>query len=323
MVTRKAGGSGDDDPERPAKIFALGPADRGMRLDRFVAEALGIGRKAARELCDAGLVRVDGRAGAKGDFLREASAVEVREPASESPVAEPELELDVRLERPELVVVSKPAGMPTAPLAPGERGTLAGALVARYPEMRSLGYRVREPGLVHRLDTLTSGLVVAARNKESFEVLVNGLRRGLLEKRYLAVVSGLGLEESGTIDLPLTPNAGPRGGVGVPATATEYARDSITHFRVLSRGAGLALLEIDASPAFRHQIRAHLSAIGHPIVGDTPYGGAPHPLLSGRHALHASHVAWAGDAVPSFEVTDPAPAEFLALLAAGGAAPDS
>lgn len=322
MVTKGEGDAGEGGAFA-AKVFELGEADRALRLDQFVARSLGIGRKGARELCDAGHVRIDGRVAAKAASLRDATAVEVRELPSESPLAEPELELDVRLERADVVVVHKPAGMPTVPLAVGERGTLAGALVARYPEMRGFGYRPREPGVVHRLDTLTSGLVVAARTAESFDALVNGLRRGELEKRYLAVVSGIGLEDSGSIDLPLTPNAGPRGGVGVPPTATEYARDSLTKFRVLSRGGTLALLELDAGPAFRHQVRAHLAAIGHPIVGDLPYGGAPHPLLPGRHALHASQVAWAGDAVRSFEVTDPAPAEFLALLASGGSAPES
>jgi 23S rRNA pseudouridine1911/1915/1917 synthase len=320
MVTKRAGGSGDG-PERPPTVFELAPNER-LRVDQFVAQALGIGRKAAKALCDSGRVKIDGRVAGKGESLRGATAVEVREPESESPIAQPELALDVRLERPDLVVVSKPAGMPTVPLAAGERGTLAGALVARYPEMRAIGYRAREPGVIHRLDTLTSGLLVAARTRASFEALVSGLKRGEIEKRYLAVVPGVGLEASGTIDLPLTPKAGPRGGVGIPETQVEYARDSLTRFRVISRGGGLALIELEVGAAFRHQIRAHLAAVGHPIVGDRTYGGAPHALIPYRHALHASYVAWAGEAVRSFEVTDPAPPEFMALLA-GGRAPSA
>jgi 23S rRNA pseudouridine1911/1915/1917 synthase len=315
VVTRRASGSGKS-PERPPTVFELLPADRKLRVDSFVARALGLGRKRARALCDDGSVRVDGRVAQAGDPLSGAATVQVVEPMSESPLEEPEAELEVRLERQDLVVVSKPAGMPTVPLAAGEQGTLAGALVTRYPEMRALGYRAREPGVVHRLDTLTSGLVVAARTSAAFELFVRELKQGRLRKRYLAVVKGAGLSASGTIDLPLAPNARERGRVGVATGEPGYSKDAVTHFRVVERGAGFALLELDAGPAFRHQIRAHLAALGHPIVGDVPYGGEPHPRLGPRHALHASYVAWAGDAAPSFEVKDDAPREFRALLGA-------
>ena len=255
--------------------------------------------------------------------MAQASWVEVSELEDESPPAEPELELDVRLERPDLVVVAKPAGMPTVPLAPGERGTLAGALVARYPEMRAFGYRAREPGVVHRLDTLTSGLVVAARTRSAFDELVQALKLGELQKRYLALVHGEGLPPAGSIDLPLAPDHKDGSRVRVVDLKARYAHPAITYFRVLEQGSGLALLELDAGPAFRHQIRAHLAASGYPIVGDRQYGGEQHPGLPGRHALHASYVAWAGDGARNFEVATEVPAEFRALLAGGEASSES
>jgi 23S rRNA pseudouridine1911/1915/1917 synthase len=298
-------------------VFELAPGDRTLRVDQFVGQALRIGRKRARELCDAGRVRIDGRTARKGDRLNDALVVEVAELDDESPPAEPDLPLDVRLELPELLVVSKPAGMPTVPLAAGERGTLAGALVARYPELRGFGYRLREPGVVHRLDTLTSGLVVVARTADAFASLVQQLRLGKLRKRYLAVVRDAGLPSSGSIDLPLSPDARDHGRVQVAPPQAPYARAAVTHYRVLERGGGRALLELDAGPAFRHQIRVHLAALGRPIVGDAPYGGELDRRLPGRHALHASYVACAGDAVPSFEVTDETPSEFRALLEGG------
>ena len=112
--------------------------------------------------------------------------------------------LNVRLELPELLVVEKPAGQPSAPLAPGELGTVANALVARYPEMAGVGYRPREPGLLHRLDTQTSGLLVAARSEASFAALKAALSGGLLEKRYLAVVTDHGLERQGRVESVLS-----------------------------------------------------------------------------------------------------------------------
>lgn len=305
--------SGGD--QRPLRIFELGVSDRGLRLDQFVARALEVGRKRAQALCDAGDVRVDGRVGKKGQILAGATSVEIRDFADESPEAEPELALDVRLERPELVVVSKPAGMPTVPLAPGERGTLAAALLARYPEMRGVGYREREPGVIHRLDTLTSGLVVAARTERAFSALSEGLKSGALAKRYLAVVASPGFADSGTIEEWLATDASGR--VRVAKIGESYAKHTLTKYRVVERGPLFALVEVEVSAAFRHQIRVHLSSLGYPIVGDASYGGAPDPRLPGRHALHASYVAWAGDAGASFEVSDEAPPEFRALLAGG------
>ena len=305
--------SGDD--ERPPRIFELGSADRGLRLDQFVARALDIGRKRAQALCDAGEVRVDGRVGKKGQMLGGASLVEVRELAGESPEAEPELALDVRLERPDLVVVSKPAGMPTVPLAAGERGTLAGALLARYPEMRDVGHRQREPGVIHRLDTLTSGLVVAARTERAFAALAEGLKSGALSKRYLAVVASPGFADSGTVEEWLSTDA--NGRVRIAGIGESYAKHTLTQYRVVERGPKYALVELAVGAAFRHQIRVHLASIGFPIVGDASYGGETDPRLPGRHALHASYVAWAGDAAASFEVKDDAPPEFRALLVGG------
>lgn len=301
--------------EPPPRIFELGATDRGLRLDQFVARALDVGRKRAQALCDAGEVRVDGRIGKKGQMLGDATLVEIRGVADESPEAQPELPLDVRLERPDLVVVSKPAGMPTVPLAPGERGTLAGALLARYPEMRSIGYREREPGVIHRLDTLTSGLVVAARTERAFSALGEGLRSGSLVKRYLAVVASAGFPEFGTIEEWLCTDAS--GHVRVAGIGESYAKHAVTRYRVVERGAERSLVELEVSAAFRHQIRVHLASIGYPIVGDKSYGGVQDPHLPGRHALHASYVAWAGDAGASFEVSDEAPAEFRALLVGG------
>lgn len=278
-----------------SKSFVVAPAEAAQRLDRLVAQRGGVGRRGARELCETGRVTVDGRRGRAADLVPAGALV-----AFEAPAAEAERDagapLDVRLETREVVVAHKPAGQPSAPLRPGELGTLANALLARYPEMATFGRKAREPGLVHRLDTQTSGLVVAARTPDAFERLSDALERGKLRKRYLAIVANSELPDDGTLDAPLGPDPRRRGRVApVPDGAAGYARASITHFRVLERRAALVLVELTMSKGFRHQIRAHLASVGAPLVGDSLYDGPAWPEHPERHALHASYVAWAGD----------------------------
>jgi len=295
-------------------------ADGGNRLDKFLSQQIpGVGRHKAAELCARGLVRIDGQRAKKSTLLQVGAriTVELDEPASLEP--EPELPLDLRLERAELVVVNKPAGMPTAPLSLTERGTLCGALLARYPEMQGVGHRAREPGIVHRLDTQTSGLVLAARSAAAFTQLNQALEREQLHKRYLAVVSAAGLAESGEISRALAPDPAHPERVRVLAEGAHdesgYARHKLTSYR-LKRVAGTrALIELTVGSAFRHQIRAHLAAIGHPITGDAVYGGELLPTLGARHALHASQLSWSGtENLPGFTVYEPLPADLAALL---------
>lgn len=292
--------------------------DKGQRLDKFLAEHVAdVGRHRAAELCASGRVRVDGRRAKKSALLSPGAKVTVELDEPELMQGEPELELEVRLERPELVIVNKLAGMPSAPLRTGERGTLCGALLARYPEMQGVGYRAREPGIVHRLDTQTSGLMLAARSSESFQRLAHALELGRLQKRYLAVVSAANLPESGEISRPLAPDAAHPERVRVLDLDEQggYARHKITRYRIVRKGLGRALLEVEVASAFRHQIRAHLAAIGHPIAGDAVYGGETVATLGARHALHASGLSWPGDASSAgFSVFEPPPPEFAQLL---------
>ncbi|HEY2407995.1 MAG TPA: RluA family pseudouridine synthase [Polyangiaceae bacterium] len=299
--------------------FLLAPDEKPERLDKLLCARLPeLGRKRAGELCDQGRVRVDGRRAKKGSVVQPGSRVELEwsEPAGLEP--EPEHELSVLLEQPQYVVVDKPAGTPTAPLSLAERGSLCGALLARYPEMAEVGHRRREPGIVHRLDTQTSGLVLAARTPRAFSRLSQALDSGALKKQYLAVVSGETIAESGEIARALQPDTTEHGRVRVlddDEIEVGYARLKVTRYRRLRVGAGRALLELRLESAFRHQIRAHLAAIGHPIVGDRLYGGEREPRLGERHALHASQLAWSGDAdLRGFSVSAPLPETLARLL---------
>jgi len=298
--------------------LVVSAADGGERLDKFLARTVpGVGRKRARELCELGHVRVDGRRARAAEPLRAGANIEL--PLDEErPVGELDLDLDVRLELASVLVVHKPPGQPSATLRPGERGTLVNALVARYPELGGTGHRLREPGLVHRLDTETSGLLVVARTAPAFATLTRALGAGRLTKRYLAIVAACELPAAGVVDAPLGPDPARRGRVHVVLDpARDYAKPSTTRFRILERSERYLLLELEVARAFRHQIRAHLASLGAPLVGDALYAGPAWPAAGTRHALHASYVAWAGDrTVPSFAVNAELPEDMRRLLGA-------
>jgi 23S rRNA pseudouridine1911/1915/1917 synthase len=182
--------------------------------------------------------------------------------------------------------------------------------------MRGVGHRAREPGIVHRLDTQTSGLVLAARSAQAFTRMSQALTGEELQKRYLAVVSAHGLAESGEISRALAPDpAHPERVRVLEAGDPGYARHKVTRYRLQRIAGDRALVELSVGSAFRHQIRAHLAAIGHPIAGDAVYGGEPLPALGARHALHASQLSWTGaEGSPGFTVYEPLPPDLAALL---------
>jgi 23S rRNA pseudouridine1911/1915/1917 synthase len=267
-----------------ANIVA-GDEAEGQRLDRFLCDrARTLGRAAARRLIEAGLVHVNGRAAAPGQRLHTGDRVEVAElPDSDAAVPDAGVSLRVLYEDAWLVVVDKPAGVASHPLRPGERGTLASGLLARYPEMAGVGYAAREPGLVHRLDTNTSGLVLAARDAQTFAALRALLEQGGIDKRYLALCTG-GLAAPAVLEGWLSAQ-----GKRVTVREQPFASARRVQTEVLSARAigAWSLCELRVHVARRHQIRAQLAAAGHPIAGDVAYGGAALPGLA-RHFLHAN-----------------------------------
>lgn len=307
------------------KQFEIGPEDAGGRLDKLVGRHTGLSRSEVKRLFEQRQVRVGRRLAAKGDVVQGGETVVVTlSEQAEGAVPEPEAPLTVLLERADLVIVDKPAAQPTAPLRPGEHGTVANALVARYPEMAGIGFSPREPGLIHRLDNDTSGVLVAARTERAFEALVTALKEGRLDKRYLAVCHDLDglLPDQGTIEIPLAPHPKDRRRV----LACLHPRDverldprpATTHYQVQRRVGDLVLVELRAPKALRHQIRAHLAAIRCPIAGDALYGAPAREGLT-RHALHASSLTWGGSAAaPAFAVRSPLPDDLAALVPEAG-----
>ncbi len=298
----------------------------GARLDKAIAQLLpGLSRSRVKRAIEAKAIRVNGRALPKGAIVAKGDVIRLdptfaAEEKDAPAVATPDAPLVVLFESPTVIVADKPAGMPTAPLRGGEIGTLANALVGHFPELAGVGHSPREPGLVHRLDTETSGVVVAARTVAAFDAIRVALRGARLEKRYLLVCSGEGLPDEGTIEFPIANHPKDQRRVYAcihPRDVMRYEpRPATTRYSVKRRGARWALVEVDISRALRHQIRVHFASIEHPLAGDVLYGGiAIHAL--GRHALHASRVAFAGDeVVGAFDVSSPLPPELAALVEA-------
>jgi 23S rRNA pseudouridine1911/1915/1917 synthase len=253
------------------------------RLDRFLAEhAADLSRSAAARLIRTGLVTVNGRAARAADRLAPGDVVEldVPEAVTMAAAAEPIL-LEVVYEDEDLVVVNKPAGMVVHP-APGHHtGTLVNALLGRGGPWSSTGGEVR-PGIVHRLDKGTSGLIVAARNDAGHRALSLQLSTRTLSRTYLAIVRGELRSERGELEGPIGRHPKDRQRMAVVAGG-RFAR---TRYEVLERRHAHTLLRCDLDTGRTHQIRVHLAALGHPIAGDAEYGGR-RPGEPNRPMLHA------------------------------------
>jgi len=258
--------------------FEVGAEGAGQRLDALVSQALGLSRAAARRLVAAGRVRLDGRAPRKGASVGAGAVVTVAGPLSREvePVpdhhATPEVgegAISVVYEDADLLAVNKPAGMPSHPLRAGERGTAANFLVGRDPACAGASLDPREGGLGHRLDTATSGVLIAGRSRPAWLALRASLGGPECEKRYLAEVWGAPPSE-GRIDAAI----GRRGrrGKTVRLDAGRNPQPAETTWKVLERRPATTLVEARLHAGRPHQVRAHLAGAGFPIVGDDRYG---------------------------------------------------
>jgi 23S rRNA pseudouridine1911/1915/1917 synthase len=259
----------------------------GSRLDLFIAKALHLSRAEVKRLFEEGRIDVNGRRARKGDAVRRGQNIRV---ALEAPTAavvpQPEARLSVLHLDTALVFLDKPAGMPSHPLKRGELGTLANALVARFPECNAASDDPREGGLCHRLDVETSGVIVAARDRETWRQVRHAFSHGIVDKRYLALVAGP-IADAGEIDVPLRHRPTRSGTVVEPGLPDEEgARRAESAFVVLARAGDYSLVEVRIITGVLHQVRAHLAAVGAPVVGDARYGGREDPTLR-RLFLHA------------------------------------
>ena len=289
-------------------------AQAGQRLDRVVHEAVpGMSRAEAQRLVDEGRVTLDGEAKSRSTRVQRGQVVAIDRPEPEpEPVVieDAAQEPVIRYEDEHLVVVDKPVGLVTH-AAPGSSGpSLAGVLAARG---LAGGGEADRPGVVHRLDRETSGLLVVARDGETLKALQRMLRRREIEREYLALVHGRPPSLAGRIEAPIGRDPQNRTRRAIDGIG---ARPAVTHFELVEAFPDYTLEAVRLETGRTHQIRVHFAAIGHPVVGDPVYGLSSADDLGLAHqALHAHRIAFdhpvTGEPI---EVVSPLPAEFQAAL---------
>jgi 23S rRNA pseudouridine1911/1915/1917 synthase len=285
-------------------------AEAGARLDRYLAAHGRVGtRGRAERLIERGLVLVDGRARPKSHRLAPGAVVSFpdTEPAAETSPGR-QVDVPVVFRDPHLLVVDKPAGLLVHP-APGFGGrTLVGELAGLAG-----GGEAGRAGIVHRLDRDTSGLLVVARDEVTLARLQGLLRRRRIERVYLALVRGRPPSRRGRIEAPIGRDRRDRTRMSL---ATDAPRDAVTHFELVEALAAHSLLRVRLETGRTHQIRVHLAAIGHPVVGDPVYGHGPELGLD-RQFLHAAELRFPHPATGEpVDVRSPLPPDLEAALAA-------
>lgn len=281
------------DTTLPYDTHIVQSTEVGQRLDRYLTALVpDVSRTAMQHMITEGGVLVNGRSSKVGYALRAGDIIRVYHmlPAAQSSHIKPQnYPLEIVYEDKDLLVINKAAGMVVHP-APGHADdTLVNALLARYPQLEERendGKNDVRPGIVHRLDRDTSGLLIVAKNTRTQAALIEMMKQHTIVKRYLALVEGNISLDRGSIDAPIGRNPRNRQQMAITATSSREAR---THFRVLERFARHTLLLLELETGRTHQIRVHLKAIGHPIVGDTVYGSGRirHEPVLQRQFLHA------------------------------------
>ncbi|MEM9465865.1 MAG: RluA family pseudouridine synthase [Actinomycetota bacterium] len=295
----------------------LPEAFAGDRIDRVVAALTGLSRSVAKALLDDGRVRVDGvPVGSASRRVEAGSVVWVAVPPPDDPTPEPDGSVDfvVVHEDDDVIVVDKPAGLVVHPGAGQPDGTLVNGLVHRYPELLEIG-ELHRPGIVHRLDRGTSGLLVVARSEDAYFDLVEQLSAHEPERIYVALAWGHLETDQGTIDAPIGRSTRHPTRMAV----TDAGRHAVTHYTVEGRyhePVTASLVRCRLETGRTHQIRVHLRAIGHPVVGDRDYDGGRPGLDPGRPFLHAAELRFRHPATGApVEFEAPLPADLAATLA--------
>lgn len=256
--------------------------DIGKRLDVFVSERFSVTRSFAQNLIDDGHVLVNFEVKNKNYRIRQGDCVEanIPEPTELSAEAE-DIELDVVYEDDDIIVVNKSSGMVVHPAPGNENKTLVNALLYHCKGTLSGINGVIRPGIVHRIDKDTSGLLVVAKNDDAHVFLSSLLKEHGIKRVYHAVVTGHLKENEGTIDAPIARHPTNRKKMAVVAGG----REAITHYKTIEEFSGFTYAKMELETGRTHQIRVHMSHIGHPIMGDTVYGGGKTPFEKAHKSL--------------------------------------
>ncbi len=260
------------------------------RIDVFVAEKTELSRSFVAKLIGDGLITVDGKAASKNTKLKAGNYVEVIVPDPVSDKAEPEnIPIDIVYEDDWLLVVNKPKGMVVHPAAGNESGTLVNALLYHCGASLSGIGGVLRPGIVHRIDKDTSGLLIVAKNDDAHHFLAEQIKEHSFTREYEAVVYGNVKNDKGTVNAPIGRHPVKRKEMAVVGVG---GRDATTHFTVLSRSNGFSYVKLKLETGRTHQIRVHMSYIGYPLAGDEVYGPKKCIKELGGQCLHARKIGF-------------------------------
>jgi len=297
-------------------ILSCVAAEDGKRLDVFAAEECGLTRSAVQKLIEEGNVRVNGMSAAKNTRLKSGDKVEltVPEPEPYEAVAQ-DIPLDVVYEDDALLVVNKPKGMVVHPAAGNPDGTLVNALLHHCGDSLSGINGVMRPGIVHRIDKDTSGLLVVAKTNEAHIGLAEAVKEHDFTRIYDAVVYGNIKDDSGTVDLPIARHPVERKRMAVAPSTALNARRAVTHYTVHKRYNGFTWLKLRLETGRTHQIRVHMAHIGHPVAGDPVYGPQKVIKSLGGQCLHAGVLGFRHPITGEYmEFSAPLPDYFTAFV---------
>ena len=297
-------------------------ADIGKRADSFISERSELTRSAAVRLIEGGNARLEVGKLSKNYKMREGDVLLLELPEPEPSDAQPEnIPLDIVYEDSDIIVVNKPEGMVVHPAPGNASGTLVNALLYHCADgLSGIGGVVR-PGIVHRIDKDTGGLLVVAKNDEAHLFLAEEIKHHRVERIYHAIVRGNFKEDSGTVNAPIGRHPIDRKKMAVIRSDEYKSREAITHWRVLERFGQFTHIECRLETGRTHQIRVHMSSIGHSLVGDTVYGGGGSPFEARHKALISGQCLFASRLIlthprsrEKMELEAPLPNNFEKLL---------
>ncbi len=297
-------------------------AGQGIRADAYLAQVTDLSRTAAARLLEAGDVTCEGRVIGKKELLLPGMILEVNEPALIPATAVPQdIPLDIIYEDDHLLVVNKPVGMVVHPAAGNPDGTLVNALLYHCRgKLSGIGGEER-PGIVHRIDKDTSGLIVVAKCDAAHRALSDELSYHGVSRVYYALANGGFKEARGTVNVPIGRHPVDRKKMAVIRDGSHSAKEAITHYEVLRAFGAITYLKLQLETGRTHQIRVHMASLGHPLLGDTVYGGG-RTLFEKRHAaylhgqcLHAGELSFTHPITGErMHFTCPLPDDFRHLL---------
>ncbi len=298
--------------------YTVQAAEAGLRLDVYAARVSGLTRARVQRLIDGGHVRVAGRTQKARYAVQAGERVEVEIPPAIPLALQPEsIPLDILFEDEDILVLNKPAGLVVHPGAGRSTGTLVHALLAHCPTLPGIG-GVARPGIVHRLDRDTSGVMVVAKTDAAHRSLSLQFKLRTVRKQYLAIVYGVVRDDAGRIEAAIGRREHDRKRMGI---RREGGRDARTTFRVVRRLPGMTALLLGLETGRTHQIRVHLAHIGHPVIGDQTYGGRTERRAhagASRQMLHAWRLAFRHPRTQAWlACTAPVPPDFAAVLGGG------